>query len=237
MGKGKHYDETRDRVGVYYKYTSSSYRKHCLNGCKGGFHKQYWQAHHILPGTVFNTIDDPDGFIKKCLGVTDYNINHNYSMAGLPRLRDYILYFKYVENQKPDSDKEKISVMKKWTKIKKKNKEKIEYPDDFPVHNPVSFGHVIYNADVKKYLKTEIFDKLEKKTNQGGHFEAEDIKSKLELARDHFWEKNLNKPGAAMVGGGGCIGIKDNFKHRYGKSKNGWWKPMCMAKVRKEPGS
>ncbi|MEK6750494.1 MAG: hypothetical protein AABY83_15045 [Pseudomonadota bacterium] len=227
-----HIDAVRDRKGIYYK--SSNYRVDC-ESCNKGFHGNRWEAHHILPGVVFC---DLDSFVKECLGVTDYNINKPYSMAGLPNLQSFILYFQKDSTVPFVKANEKTTTMLKWGSIAKKTNEAaipIAFPGDFPCHNPVNFGHVKYNANVADYLEENVWVVLLKKKAKNVHFKPQDVKEELEDAKDHFW-KDLVKRGKGL-GGGGCLGVEQNIRNRYGTAKNGWWKPLCMADVPEEPVS
>jgi hypothetical protein len=229
----EHYDPVRDRIGVYYKYASSDYRKECEKSCCGGYHAHWWEAHHVLPGTVFSDLED---FIKQCLGITNYNINKPYSMGGLPQLNAYILYFQK-RDVEYDASKENLKHMERWStlgRIKAMKKTQVRFPD-YPVHNPVSFGHTLYNEEVDEYLDNKIWDKIREKKENNQHWKPENVRQKLVKTKDRFW--NLLKNRKNIPGGGGIIGIKENFENRYGNAKNGWWKPMCMTDVPAEPRS
>lgn len=232
MGGSKHKDKVRDRIGVYYKYKSKDYRKECKS-CDRGYHSHRWEAHHILPGVVFN---DLQYFIKECLGVTPYNINKPYSIAGLPTLKAFILYFQSDPTFPINKKEEKLVEMKRWGKIKKHKYMKdieVKYPGDFPCHNPVSFGHVIYNENVDKDLQKKIWDSLQKKKKMNEHFKPENVYEKLTKVKDDFWE-DLKERGEGK-GGGNNKGVESNFRNRYSSARNGWWKPMCMADINEAP--
>lgn len=223
-----HIDPVRDKVGVYYKYKTTEYRSKC-EGCGRGYHSHRWQAHHVLPGVVFGGLDH---FINQCLGVTDYNINETYSMAGMPTLKAFILYFQSDPDfPKPDLARDKLVQLKRWGTIQPYQYQAsipVTYPGDIPCHQPVSFGHVKYNEDVDEYLKTKIWNALMKKKKENSHFEPVDVKSKLMKAQKHFWDDLVSRASP---------GIKDSFKNRYGSTQSTWWKPMCMADVASAPTS
>lgn len=230
----EHYDPVRDRVGVYYKYKTKDYRSEC-EGCGRGYHSHRWQAHHVLPGVVFGGLE---GFVNECLGVTDYNINKPYSMAGMPTLKAFILYFQKDPNFPINKALEKLVQMQRWGAVQAYAYQAhlaVTFPGDFPCHQPVSFGHVTYNEDVDKHLKREIWNPLMKKKKQNEHFKPVDVKAQLMEAQQHFWD-DLEARGKGP-GGGGHSGIEANFRNRYGSAKSGWWKPMCMADVSTAPVS
>lgn len=224
-------DAVRDKVGVYYKESRYTYRKNC-EGCGKGYHSHRWQAHHILPGTCFTGLDS---FVKECCGVTDYDINADYSMAGMPTLKAFLMYFRG-QSTKAKRGNESAAQLKRWKKIRTYDYQKgipVTFPGNIPCHQPVSFGHAVYNGDVSAKLKKDIWNKLKKKARDEDHPEPEDIKSKIVKVKNHFWNDLKARGGGA--GGGGLSGVKDNFLERNGKAKSGWWKPMCMADVNPAP--
>jgi hypothetical protein len=228
MADDDHFRKT-DYIGKYYKFESRVYRKTC-EGCTGtrGYHGNRWDAHHVLPGVSFSNIPTSDTFAHDCLKLTDYNINETYSMGGLPKLTAFILWYQNQPGVEYEEAKEKTVTMRRWGTVKQyKNQEHLPvvFPGDFPVHNPVSFGHVYYNTEVTDYLNKEVFQKLK---DSEAHPKPKEIKQQLLDAQDAFWG-NLAKQGSGP-GGGGLRGIDANFRNRYGKAKNGWWKPMCMSK-------
>ena len=224
-------DAVRDKVGVYYKKSRHTYRSNC-EGCGKGYHSHRWQAHHILPGTCFTGLN---AFVKACCGVTDYDINADYSMAGMPTLKAFLMYFRS-QATKAERGEESAAQLARWKAIRTYDYQKnipVTFPGDFPCHQPVSFGHAVYNGDVSAKLKKDIWNKLVEKADEEDHPEPEDIKSKIVKVKDHFW--NDLKARGAGAGGGGLSGVKDNFLERNGKAKGGWWKPMCMADVSPAP--
>lgn len=218
-------DAVRDKVGVYYKKSRYTYRKNC-EGCGKGYHSHRWQAHHILPGTCFTGLDS---FVKECCGVSKYDINEDYSMAGMPTLKAFLMYFRG-QATKAERGEESAAQLSRWKKIRTYDYQKaipVTFPGDFPCHQPVSFGHAVYNGDVSAKLEDDIWSKLMEKEMEQDHPKPEDIKSKIEKVKDHFW--NDLKARGSGAGGGGLSGVKDNFLERNGKAKSGWWKPMSMA--------
>lgn len=222
-----HKDAVRDKVGVYYKESRYTYRKNC-EGCGKGYHSHRWQAHHVLPATCFGGLET---FVRECLGVTDYNINKDYSMAGMPTLKAFLMYFRG-QAKKADRGEENDTQLARWKKIRTYDYQKlipVTFPGDYPCHQPVSFGHVVYNGDVSAKLEDDIWSKLMEKEMESDHPKPEDIKSKIEKVKDHFWS-DLKARGSG-AGGGGLTGVRENFLERNGKAKSGWWKPMSMANL------
>lgn len=228
-----------EHEGVFEKSSSVEYRQTCKSCDKKSesYHGNRWDAHHILPGVVFSNArsDDPNGFIIECLNATEYDINAAYSLAGMPKLTAFILYFQRDRTMpKFDASKEKTVTMRRWGKVKKYKSQKdipIAFPGDIPVHNPVNWGHTQYNEDVDEHLTSEIWNALrKKKKKKKAHFKPEDLKDKLTSAKDKFWKKLLKR--GKGPGFGEHKGIEANLRHRYDRgSEKGWWQPLCMAKV------
>jgi hypothetical protein len=217
-----------DYKGTYYKYKSKEYRDIC-EGCGRGYHGNRWDAHHVLPGTCFSQIPTSDTFAHDCLKITDYNINKEYSMGGLPKLTAFILWYQKQPGVEYIESLEKTVTMRRWGEVKQYANQAtlpVVFPGNFPVHNPVSFGHVDYNEEVTDYLNKEVFQKLK---DSEAHPKPQDIYGQLNTAQSRFWGALVRQANGA--GGGGLRGIDENFRNRYGKAKNGWWKPMCMSKA------
>lgn len=237
MADSEHFKQS-DYKGKYYKYESPVYRKTCEGCAAGGYHGNRWDAHHLLPGVSFSNVTDE--FSLNCLKITDYDINANYSMAGLPKLTAFILYFqKDPTMPKLDPALDRTFTMRRWGTVKRYKSQAgwdIVFPGPYPVHNPCNWGHTLYNQEVTNWLKEQIFDQLKKKAKAPAHPVPEDIKTQLIKAKDKFWG-SLKDLGSGP-GGGIHVGIEDNLRHRYGTAKKGWWRPLCMsAAVNKAPAS
>jgi hypothetical protein len=215
------------KKSVFYKYESEAYRKTCET-CNRGYHGNRWDAHHVLPGTVFGQIADP--FIHECLALTEYDINESYSMAGLPKLTAFILYFQRDRTVPFQADKEKTVTMRRWGTVEQYQNQAhlpVVFPGDLPVHNPCNWGHTEYNDEVAEYLEANIWDKLVEKKEAEEHVSTEFIKTELHEAQAIFWSR-LESIGKEP-GGGGFRGVEANLRNRYDKSRDGWWKPLCMS--------
>jgi hypothetical protein len=159
-------------------------------------------------------------------------------MGGLPKLTAFILFFQHT-NMPYEEDKEKTVTMQRWKKVKqyayqKKKKVPIVFPGNYPVHNPVNWGHNQYNEDVLDKLDEAVFDKLREKKDKKKHYKAENLKEQITNAKNTSWA-NLLKRGK-MIGCGTNAGIEANLRARYSANNDGWWKPLCMADV-DEPAS
>lgn len=223
----------QDWTGIFHK--SKDYRDQCAN-CNRGYHGNNWDAHHVLPYTVFGQITDP--FIHECINATDYDINRPYSMAGLPTLSAFVLYFSEDNTIPIEKEKEMTVTMRRWETLKQtiNQAHKPEFPGNLPVHTPTNWGHTDYNDDVALYLDQKIWKNLRDLKAKKKHPKPEAVKSLLMKAQAHFWSE-LQRIGNGP-GGGGCVGVEENMRNRYDKAKDGWWKPMCMSeKVTSAPTS
>lgn len=230
---GSHTTPDVDKVGVFYKYKSKDYRAQCL-GCGKGYHGHRWQAHHVLPGTCFSSVDD---FVQGCLDVTDYDINKPNSMAGMPTLKAYLMYYRTAE----PGAAENPTQLARWNSIRtyKSDVERltkaglsaaISDPGTLPCHQPASsYGHIQYNEAVSKSLKESVFDPLKEIGDQDGHVDFENVKSMLQAIADMYWNGLVAR--GAGPGGGGHVGVRANFVNRNGTAASGWWIPMTMADI------
>ncbi len=226
-----------EEEGNFDKEASPVYRAAC-ESCGRGYHGNRWDAHHILPGVVFTRVNEADktGFIKDCLSVTEYDINASYSMCGLPKLTAFILYFQTTD-MKFDASKEKTVTMKRWGKVAQYANQKgvkIAFPGNFPVHNPVNWGHTEYNNEIYTKLDSEVFDDLKESKDEQAHFDPVDLKRAITEVKDAAWDELVRR--GSMEGMTGKFGIEANLRARYQKKNKNWWKPLCMTDV-DEPAS
>ena len=222
-------------VGVFTKIDSPAYRKNC-EGCGRGYHGNRWDAHHILPGVCFSMITD--SFVWVCLNATDWDFIASYSMAGLPKLTAFILSLQKDSSIPYTRALELTVTMRRWGTVSQYDNQKhisIGYPGNFPVHNPCNWGHTIYNENVYKRIEDEIINLLNKKKKKQKHLKPESVRTQIETIMKAFWADLVAR--GSGPGGGGCVGTKENLQHRYGKAKNGWWKPLCMADLSHPPQS
>lgn len=236
-----HRGKAKKMKGVFHR--DDKYRKTCKKSCKGGYHGNRWNAHHILPAETFAGLPD---FIMRNLQDSTYDINAKYSMAGLPKLTAFILWAQRQKN--PDGTpaypyeeaKETTVTMRRWGTVEKyKNQTNwpVEYPGEFPVHNPVNWGHVKYDKEVAAFLEDELFKKMRQKAAKKPqeHFTPQQVKAIINRARDKFWSQLTTIPKSSPPGAVPGGTIADNLRHRYDTAKDGWWKPMCMVEKAKRP--
>lgn len=231
-GNGKHKPKPKSLKGVFSK-DEEKYRKTC-ESCGNGFHEFRWNAHHIVPADTFKGLHR---VVKGTLEGTKFNINDKEWLFGLPKLTAFILWAQADPNMPYNRRREKTVTMRRWGKVRAYLKEKnvkVAFPGDFPVHNPVNWGHTQYNKHVFKKLEPLFESMKPKKGQKPGHPPFKDIKAKLEKVRDEFKNQlgtiSKTKHPGALDGG-----IEPNLRARYDQAKDGWWKPMCMTKSTPKP--
>jgi hypothetical protein len=229
MGDPDHFNATsKNKVGVFDK--SPDYRKICL-GCGHGYHGGLWQAHHVLPGvalqkaTIENQVKNAEkaAYIENCKWITDWNLNENYNMMGLPTIWDYIIAEKI--KQAAGSTAEKIRLSDYRSNLIKALVNALGAnfigPKNLPAHNPVSWGHVDFNGEVTDFLKTEIWDHLNE--NKEEHkINPESIKGQLDDAAEHFMSE-LNERGQRGEG------TEKEWPRRFDSGNTTWFHPFSMA--------
>jgi hypothetical protein len=100
-------------------------------------------------------------------------------------------------------------------------------PKDLPAHNPVSWGHVVFNDEVKKYLKDTIWNTLDEKKEEH-KINPEDIQSQLNTAAELFITK-LTLRGARRGG------TEENWPERGKAGNTTWFYPFSMAAKPENP--
>jgi hypothetical protein len=137
-------------------------------------------------------------YIDNCLWITDWDINKKDNLIGLPRNRQ----FREVYGNLSESA---------W--------QPVNLPSHQVDHNTADG----YTTEVGKWLKAQIWDKLEEA--KGDHkADAETIKKQLEDGSSHFLDL-LRKRGARE--GGTKMGWKLRFDKGYEKK---WYQPFSMGK-------
>jgi hypothetical protein len=223
----KHFTRKKsNKEGVFEK--SSNYRKVC-EGCGDGYHKALWQAHHILPGTALSKgrikIEVGDAkkadYIENCKWITKWNLNETPNLMGLPTIWDYILG----DWKSKAAASQKEAVVPLNAKKKKLIKKLLALfsgsgPVNLPVHNPVSWGHAVFNDEVATYLVDEIWNHLDEK--KAAHkINPESILAQLKKASNYF-RKQLHKRGERPDG------TKKNWKKRTDPTNTTWFKSFSM---------
>lgn len=234
--ENKHFEPTADnRKGYFEKNKSREYRATCLSGGRG-YLSDWHQAHHILPETCFEksveqiSPDDKRVYIENCKWVTDWNLNETYNLMGLPRLWSYMLAYQKTHGKGDERNKVVSKRYGKIQLIKDRSKiisETFIVPKDYPVHNPVNWGHIDFNEEVSDWLKIEIWDHLDEKKEEH-KINPESIRSYLDKGTNYFYNELINR-------GGREGGTEVNWPKRNEPGNTTWYHPFSMALDPEEP--
>ena len=154
-----------------------------MAGAAKGFGESLYQIHHIIPETsIYNKmvykIEDKAqrDYLLNCMWISDWNINGDINLVGLPDLFTFLIYFD--SKKREEEEQERKAELEKSghggyisNKIKSfhsqytKDKRKVllgenANPETYPVHLPVSWGHTHYNWDVADELKKKVAERL-----------------------------------------------------------------------------
>lgn len=167
-------------------WKDTTYRKHTNSGFKGS----KWQGHHVIPGTSMEQSLEAflkgkhEGYGKALANFTNWNLNQDYNMLGLPTETTYRRAYR---KQRP---------------IKLDVKMPTELSDPMPmttmpflpIHNPVSWGHTDFNKNVKLKLDS-IWVNLNAEFRKHEPIKAADMKDDIQGISDHFRGKLQRKTG------------------------------------------
>lgn len=213
------------------KPAHKNYKTSCKNG-KRGFLGPRHEAHHIIPQTAIEeSIADSkkdQRYIADVQWITDWNINRPQNMIGLPTYHSYDQYYqgraRLVGPSGSDKAKElvdwfnsafSLATRQRWLKAFVGGS-----PENYPIHNPVNWGHTAYNAKVKDDLKQLVWGPLNDKKKQH-QLDAKTVEGELgNLETD--WHDHLTGRGATN---------QTLWDRRLDPTDNGWHKPFTMWDV------
>jgi hypothetical protein len=224
------------------KPAHKNYRKSC-EGCGKGFHGPRGEAHHIVPQTSIEESKETyikgktppkevARYVNDVQYITDWNINKPDNMMGLPTFHSYELFFQYKDRLDPNATgssagKKLIKWFNKYSsKTRKKWLAEIAAgasPENNVIHNPVCWGHAIYNVKVKNYLLSQVWSKLD--IAKAKHsVDAQKIQAAFNTAST-TWHGALKGRGVGAT------------RAAWSKRKKGtkWYKPFTMADVNEDP--
>lgn len=205
-----------------------NYKKICTDGYQGS----RTEAHHIVPKTAVDksvgTYDPPKRkYLKDVMWITDWNLNAKSNLIGLPTLDSFLIFEQQLVRLKKDQEyhakvnKAVTTFNKKPLSTRKKILAKLAAPDYYPIHNPVSWGHTVYNKEVKTELEDNVWGPLNEQQKKH-NVDAKSVKSELEgvvdMNRDYLEERGEEGKGAT---------VKQFFEQKGSE----WWKPFTMADV------
>jgi hypothetical protein len=226
MGKkGKHDDELGEFAHCFKKASSDVYRGNTSSGYRG----PGWQGHHVLVADCFKLAsteaDDSDqaAYIRVCFSFTDWDINKDHNMLGLPVLKSYVLAYKDMDGGGKQAGKQEFKHLEKYLTKPPVLKAGVEVsaPHNLPCHQPVNWGHIDYTKEVDTELKKRIWKTLKRSDEK--HVSAKVIAGELGPLASEFSGKLTER---------GCRegGTSLNWRERHNPEReNSWFHPFCMS--------
>lgn len=172
------------------------------------------QYHHVLPiETLQDGSIDPQGkldFFHKCMALTEWDINKGSNLIGLPT-KDI-----YLANDRSHADESHLGKpATSWlTQLRNVASEfgMFGVLPDLPCHQ---VEHNMYNEEVIKYLKRQIWQPLAKE-QEACKVSGENFAGQLDSASSH-WRQFLVDRGASHGGAAHC------WMHRHDKGYDQFW--------------
>jgi hypothetical protein len=173
----------------HWKASGKTYRNNTTSGFKGS----KWEGHHVVPGTSMEQsletfldgkTDNREGYQKALANFTNWDLNEEYNMLGLPTATTYRKAYRKSRPlsfnlNMPADLRDPMPITKQPT---------------LPIHNPVDWGHTLFNKDVKLKLD-KIWAKLNEKFKKHEPIEAADMKDEIQGISDAFRKKLQAKTG------------------------------------------
>ena len=167
-------------------WKDTTYRNHTKSGFKGS----KWQGHHVVPGTSMEQSldifleDKHDGYKNALANFTNWNLNQDYNMLGLPTATTYRKAYRRqgpikLDVQMPEELREPMPMTKM---------------PFLPIHNPVSWGHTDFNKDVKLQLDP-VWKKLNAEFKKHEPIKAADLQKEIQRISDVFRAKLQRRIG------------------------------------------
>jgi hypothetical protein len=165
-----HVKKTGPRKGWFAKASGGNgrktraYKTECKNGKRGYIGPRY-EAHHVIPQTcieesidevVANGDRDAD-YIEAIQYLTEWDINAKINMIGLPHVTAYMLLYQSSETLKSIGAGSlpwvnAFNGYRKASRARWQAEIKANPPRDLPIHQPVCWGHTVYNTKVQAKL-------------------------------------------------------------------------------------
>lgn len=237
MGESEHFDRDKvKRKGWFQKKedgmpSPKNYRSSCKSGKRGYLGPRH-EAHHILPQTsieesVLDSTKDKE-YLSDVQYITDWHINREINMIGLPHFHAYALYYGGKEKIDDTTDTEKEKELASWfNKFRESSRKRwLELvikspPEPYPIHNPVNWGHAKYNEEVKQQLKVNVWDRVNDQ-RKDHKLDAEMVETELNnLAKKFYSDLVARGQGAS----------EEKWARRKDPDDNSWYKPFTMTDV------
>lgn len=229
---------TATRAGYFNKdedgMPNEKYRKVCKSAGKGYFGPRH-EAHHVIPDTSLEESAKGSGkdprYVEDVKYITAWNINDPSNLIGLPTYVSYDLYYqrkaRLVAQTGFDAEKRwlsgfnnnpsfPLSTRKRWaSEVGGHN------PENHPIHNPVCWGHAVYNEEVESDLKSRVWNPLDdkKKTHD---VDAAKVAAELKAISGEYLGKLETRGKGA---------IQEKWDRRADPNDTDWYKPFTMTDV------
>jgi hypothetical protein len=240
--QSKHIDGKKyERKGWFQKKEDGNTIKY-RETCKDGYYDApSWDAHHVIPQTsIWTAVDEVNPaekrrYIEIVMFITDWNINDRGNMLGMPQFASYLFYYQ-AQDENMSEQNPLISKLGEMAKIKgyintfNKASRALRQawlaagksPEGYPIHRPVSWGHVEYNKAIKSKLKAQVWDPIQE--NKKKHkFDAKNVASGLNSISARA-KANLRKRGIGAN--------RKNWDKRITDVDSDWYVPFTMFEVR-----
>jgi hypothetical protein len=213
--------------------------------CKSGFLGGRSEAHHILPvEAIARSVDQLSSakrpFVHYVKHVSDWDVNLDANLMGLPTVHSYELHYQDRATLQPSSKSKKLRELVEWfnTRYKKSTRGaylaevRAQSPYGYPIHNPVSWGHTVYNDEVEDWLVKNVWRKLEKMAQlhnddpQNNPDPEQNVPTLLTNRASTLRQNLINR--AALTS-------EDKWARRFNRNDNTWYLPFTMADVNKNP--
>jgi len=237
----KHVGKGSERKGWFEKGDKNinkpipNYVSSCKKG-KRGYLGPRFEAHHIIPQTTIEeSIRDSSKdstekreYIRAVQYITEWNINHHDNMIGLPHYHAYDLYYQGRDKLSIEIGEEQEKKLVAWfNKFKDKSRKKWLSqinkisPEGYPIHNPVDWGHVQYNEEIKQGIKENIWDQINEQQKKH-ELDAKNVAGELNDYAKSICDY-LKRRGADTN--------KEKWDSRKNRNDNDWYIPFTMTDV------
>jgi hypothetical protein len=168
----------------------------------------HWQSHHIICISSMGSRDVTRIKLEQGLYITDWNINKEPNMIGLPQKCQYRQSYGGAEEQTLINP---VTGAAQWAAVE---------PRNLPAHN---VDHPMYTSEVTTELEDRVWSKFDEA--KGDHAaDAEWLKGKLEQTSSYFQQvlfmRGCRAPGTIVA-----------WQQRFALGRGNWEAPFSMAET------
>ena len=208
-----------------------NYIKEC-KAAKKGYLGPRMEVHHILPQTSIEESVLECGkdiqYVTDVQYITPWNINSAVNLIGLPHYHAYDLYYqgraRLAAQVQSDKIKDLVSWFNSFASASRSKWLRAVFnvsPEGYPIHNPVNWGHTVYNSKVKTDLTRQVWHQINDKKKKH-EFDAKTVEGALNDLADVYKGK-LEKRGAKAS--------QKKWDQRVDRNNDDWHAPFTMADV------